>query len=422
MDILSNEKSERYSSDKSSSEKSERYPVVHVQGGSAIRRPLIVLAVCAVAAIGYLARDFLIPTAGAVVLALILTPVANTFERLRLSATPAAAASVTLLALGLAGLLAISIPAVSNWIDQGPFLTYTMERKLEGLRKSLAVVQQVSKQVEQATAAAAPTAPATTPPEKVVVREKSLLGDLATTAPGVLLQIGYAGVLALMLLAHRNTSRRQIMRIPGSFNTRVRLARMMRDINERVAQYLFSLAVIYTCVAAIATVALALLGFPNAIVWGVLMGLAGFVPFIGSAVMIAVVALVALLTFEDWPHIVAAPAVLLVIHILESQFITPLFVSRRCALNTVAVFTTIALLGWMWGTIGAIVAVPLLILLSTVAAHLPSLRWLDVLLADDRPVSEKVARKPMLASVKRPPPLKPASALRQPRRRLAAAK
>ena len=53
MDILSNEKSERYSSDKSSSEKSERYPVVHVQGGSAIRRPLIVLAVCAVAAIGY---------------------------------------------------------------------------------------------------------------------------------------------------------------------------------------------------------------------------------------------------------------------------------------------------------------------------------------------------------------------------------
>jgi predicted PurR-regulated permease PerM len=421
VDILSNEKSERYSSDKSSSEKSERYPVVHVQGGSAIRRPLIVLAVCAVAAIGYLARDFLIPTAGAVVLALILTPVANTFERLRLSATPAAAASVTLLALGLAGLLAISIPAVSNWIDQGPFLTYTMERKLEGLRKSLAVVQQVSKQVEQATAAAAPAAPATTPPEKVVVREKSLLGDLATTAPGVLLQTGYAGVLAFMLLAHRNTSRRQIMRIPASFNTRVRLARMMRDINERVAQYLFSLAVIYTCVAAVATAALALLGFPNAIVWGVLMGIAGFVPFIGSAVMIAVVALVALLTFEDWPHIVAAPAVLLVIHTLESQFITPLFVSRRCALNTVAVFATIALLGWMWGTMGAIVAVPLLILLSTIAAHLPSLRWLDVLLADDRPVSEKLASKPALASVKRPPP-KSASALRQPRRRLATAK
>jgi hypothetical protein len=93
-------------------------------------------------------------------------------------------------------------------------------------------------------------------------------------------------------------------------------------------------------------------------------------------------------------------------------------VSRRCALNTVAVFATIALLGWMWGAIGAIVAVPLLILLSTIAAHLPSLRWLDLLLADDRPVSEKLARKPALASVRRSPP----GSTRQPRRRLAAAK
>ncbi len=399
-------------------EKTERYPVVHMHGGSAIRRPLMVLAVCAVAALGYMARDFLIPTAGAVVLALILTPVANTLDRLRVPATASAAASVTLLALGLVVLLAISIPALTNWIEQTPLLTYTLERKLEGVRKSLAFLQEVSKQVEQAASAAAPTTPTTAPPpEKVVVREGSLLTAIVTTTPGVALQVFYAAVLAFLLLAHRNSSRRQIMRIPASFPTRVRLARMMRDINERVGQYLFSLAVIYTGVAACSTVALALLGFPNAIIWGVLMGIAGFVPFIGSTVTIAVVALVALITFDDWPRIVGAPIALLVIHVVESQFITPVFVSRRCALNTVAVFAGIALLGWMWGAIGAIVAVPLLILLSTIAAHLPSLRWLEVLLADDHPVSEKLARKPALASVKRP-----SAAIRQPRRRLAATK
>lgn len=397
----------------------ERYPVVHMHRGSAIRRPLIVLAVCAVAALGYVARDFLIPTAGAVVLALVLTPVANTFERLRLPASLSAAASVLLLAMGLAALLAISIPALTNWIDQAPYLTYTLEHKLEGVRKSLAVVQEVSKQVEQAATAASPATPAVTPPEKVVVREKSLLGELASTTPGLLLQVFYAAVLAFLLLAHRNNSRRQIMRIPASFNTRVRLARVMRDINERVGHYLFSLAVIYAGVAMCATVALALLGFPNAIIWGVLMGIAGFVPFIGSAVTIAVVALVALLTFDDWPHIVGAPAALLAIHLTEANFVTPMFVSRRCALNTVAVFASIALLGWMWGAIGAIVAVPLLILVSTIAANLPSLRWLEILLADDRPVSARIARKPALASVARPPTY---TRVRQPRRRLATAK
>jgi predicted PurR-regulated permease PerM len=394
-----------------------RYPVVHVQGGSAIRRPLIVLAVCAVGVIGYLARDFLIPTAAAIVLALMLTPVAKKLEQAHVPPTPAAAASVSLLALLVAGLLAVAIPSISSWASQAPYLTYTLEHKLEGLRSSLAIVKQVSDRVEEA-ASAAPASPAKPPPEKVVVREKSMLGELASTTPIVILQIGYACVLAFMLLAHRNDHRRQMLRIPLSWGTRVRLARMMRDINDRVGHYLFALAVIYAFVAVIAAVALALLGFPNAIMWGIVMGLASFVPFVGAPLTIVLVALVALISFDDWPRIVGAPLVLLVIHFSESQFITPMFVSRRCALNTVAVFVTIALLGWMWGAIGAIVAVPLLILLSTIAAHLPSLRWLEVMLSDDRPVSEKVARKPALVSVKRPT-FKPP---RQPRRRLVTTK
>ena len=69
-----------------------RVPTVHLRGASAIRRPLIVLAVCAVGVVAYLARDFLIPTAAAIVLALILTPVAKKFERLRLPSTAAAGA------------------------------------------------------------------------------------------------------------------------------------------------------------------------------------------------------------------------------------------------------------------------------------------------------------------------------------------
>jgi predicted PurR-regulated permease PerM len=371
-------------------------PTVHVRGNSAIRRPLIILAVCAVAAVGFVARDFLIPTAGAVVLALILTPVANTLERIRLPPTAAAVVAVVLLGLVVAGILSLVIPSIADWAAQAPFLTLTLQRKLEGLRRSLAFMQELTSKVEQAASASAARTSDTA--EKVVVNNHSLLGQLASTTPAVILQIAYAGVLAFMLLAHRNGHRRQILRIPVSFETRVRLARMMRDINERVGHYLFSLAVIYSCVAVLATVALALIGVPNAMMWGVLLGVASFVPFVGPPVVIALVALVGLLTFEDWPRIVAAPAILVLIHFAESQFVTPAFVSRRCSLNTVGVFVTIALLGWMWGAIGAIVAVPLLILLSTIAAHLPSLRWLEVLLSDDRPASRWVSERPPLAS------------------------
>ena len=82
-------------------------------GDSAIRRPLIILwRSCAVAGVGYVARDFLIPTAGAIVLALILTPVANTLERVRLPPTPAAAVSVLLLALVVPASLSLAIPSI----------------------------------------------------------------------------------------------------------------------------------------------------------------------------------------------------------------------------------------------------------------------------------------------------------------------
>lgn len=376
-----------------------RVPTVHLRGGSAIRRPLIVLAICAVGVVAYLARDFLIPTAAAIVLALILTPVAKQLERLRLQPTAAAGASVSLLALVVAGLLVVAAPALTSWAQQAPYLTYTLERKLEGLRKSLAFVKQVTDRVEQATQAQpAQTTATQPPPEKIVVRDKSLLSEVMSTTPALLLQIGYAAVLSFMLLAHRNDHKRQILRVAINFNTRVRLARVMRDINERVGTYLFALAVIYSLVALASTIVLALLGFPNPILWGVLMGLASFVPFVGPPVAIGLVALVALITYEDWLHMLAAPLALAAIHFVESQLITPVFVSRRCALNTVAVFAGVALLGWMWGAVGAIVAVPLLILVSTVAAHLPSLRWLEVLLSEDRPVSDRLAVKPPLAS------------------------
>ena len=377
-----------------------RVPTVHLRGGSAIRRPLIVLATCAVGVVAYLARDFLIPTAAAIVLALILTPVAKKFERLRLPPTAAAGASVSLLALVVMGLLVVAAPAISSWAEQAPYLTYTLERKLEGLRKSLAIVKQVTDRVEQAAQAQPSQATADQkPPDTIVLRDQSLLSEVVSTTPALLLQIGYAAVLSFMLLAHRNDHKRQILRVPINFNTRVRIARVMRDINERVGTYLFALVIIYSLVAVASTVVLALLGFANPILWGVLMGLASFVPFVGPPVAIGLVAFVALLTYEDWMHMLAAPAALTAIHFVESQLITPAFVSRRCALNTVAVFAGVAFLGWMWGAVGAIVAVPLLILVSTVSAHLPMLRWLEVLLSEDRPVSERLAVKPPLASV-----------------------
>ena len=161
-----------------------RVQTVHVRGVSAIRRPLIILSVCAIAGVGYVARDFLIPTAGAIVLALMLTPVANTLERIRLPSTLAAAASVLLLTLVIAGILSLAIPSIADWAAQAPYLTLSLQRKLEGLRKSLVFMQELTSKMEQATNVAG--AAKAVESEKVVVTSRSLLGQLASTTPAVI--------------------------------------------------------------------------------------------------------------------------------------------------------------------------------------------------------------------------------------------
>ncbi len=78
----------------------------------------------------------------------------------------------------------------------------------------------------------------------------------------------------------------------------------------------------------------------------------------------------------------------------------PLIVLAVCAVGVVACLARDFLIPTAAAIVLAlVVAVPLLILISTVAAHLPSLRWLEVLLSEDRPVGERLAVKPPLASV-----------------------
>ncbi len=197
-----------------------------------------------VAALGYVARDFLIPTAGAVVPGARPDAGRQHFRAPAHPALPVRRRVRRLLAMGLALLLAISIPALTNWIDQTPYLTYTLQRKLEGVRKSIAVVQEVSKQVEEAASAATPSAPAAAPPEKVVVREKSLMAELASNTPGCCCRhllcrgAGLPAARPSQQLAATDHAHPCVVQYPGAARP------VMRDINERVGHYLFSLAVI----------------------------------------------------------------------------------------------------------------------------------------------------------------------------------
>jgi predicted PurR-regulated permease PerM len=128
-----------------------------------------------------------------------------------------------------------------------------------------------------------------------------------------------------------------------------------------------------------ATAALAwLVGLPNPLLWGALAAVLNYLPYIGPALVIGTLGVAGLLTFPTLGEAIVAPLIFLGIVAIEGQFLTPALMGRRLEINPFAVFLAIAFCTWLWGPIGAFVAVPLLLalrisLLNTLGEEKPEL-------------------------------------------------
>lgn len=345
-----------------------------------IRICLIILALVACLTIGVAAADLLAPTAVAVVLALVLAPASAGLEKLRVPAGVAALVVVvaTVSVLVFAGLK--FAPSVADIVRRGPVIMRSVEIKLSPIRKQIAAVetasQQMSRGPEKTSARIVP----------VVEASNGVLYSLATTAPGILAKIVYVTVLTIFLLSTRRHYTNQLILLPRTYIGRLRMARICRDVKSRVSGYLFTLAMINVGLTIVTAIGFRIAGIPHGLLWGVAYGLLNFVPIIGPTTVIISAAVYGLITGHTIVQMLLPPAILLGIDTVEAYLVQPWLLSRRIVVSPVAIFVVVAMLVWMWGAYAAITAIPALILLHTVAMHVPSMRAFAMLLATEQGV------------------------------------
>ena len=102
---------------------------------------------------------------------------------------------------------------------------------------------------------------------------------------------------------------------------------------------------------------------------GVLAAVLNYIPYIGPAIVISTLFVVGLLVHSTLAEALIAPLLYLLVVTVEGQFLTPVFMGRRLELNPFAVFLAVAFFAWLWGPLGAFLAVPMLMSLSVVAGH-----------------------------------------------------
>jgi predicted PurR-regulated permease PerM len=136
---------------------------------------------------------------------------------------------------------------------------------------------------------------------------------------------------------------------------------VVREIENSITTYLATITLINIVLGGVVGLLMYLLGMPNPVLWGVLAGVLNYIPYVGPAATTAILALVALLTFPELSDALLPPGLFLLITTLEGYVVTPAAVGNRLTLNPLVIFLTLIVWFWMWGVVGALLTVPLLV-------------------------------------------------------------
>ena len=326
---------------------------------------LAAILVLLVVGFAFAARTLLLPVFLALFLSILFGPLVQRLRRWHIPEVVGAGLVVLVIVSGCgAGVYYLAAP-LQSWIERGPYIPYQTRQKIETLRKG---AEAATKRVEELAKTGARQAPAQTaeqepgkptePPVSPIVKEAGafLLGTATSTT---ITFFSLIVVLYFMLAGGRRTVDGVIQSLDSAQSAR-QLVGLVYEMNALIARYIQVISLINFGLGACVAGALALAGFPNALLWGFVVGLLNYLPFVGPFLSITFIGAIALLSFDSWTAIALPPVIVLVFQIVESHFVTPALVGRRLQLNPIAVILSILFWTWMWGLIGAILAVPIL--------------------------------------------------------------
>ncbi|WP_220750708.1 AI-2E family transporter [Jannaschia sp. AI_61] len=312
---------------------------------------LVLLACVATGAALEYAQPILAPALAAIVLGVVLAPAMDFLSRLGLGA--AAAAFVVLIVFsGLASLLFFAIePSLSRAVSQAPILWAELEDLLRFLRDAVGGVQELQDSVSEAL----------TDPDG----EEASGSSTAMAVPSLFDALSYgpallAGILVFLgtlffFLTGRADLYRQISNQIASITSET-----LRDAEGQVSRYFLTITCINFGFGCCVSLAMAVLGMPEPVLWGVATFLLNFVMYLGPAMIAVALLLGGIVTFDGIMSFV--PALVFVgFNMVEAQFVTPALVGRHMSLNPLFVFLSLIFWLWLWGPLGGFVAIPLVV-------------------------------------------------------------
>ncbi len=214
--------------------------------------------------------------------------------------------------------------------------------------------------------------------ESSLDRLKTSVAPLAIPIAGVVIVF----VLCLFFLSQREDLRNRLIRLAGPRNLTL-TTRTLDDAGHRISQYLVAQTVINAALGALIALGLYLIGVPYAALWGAFVAVLRFVPYIGSMAAALMPAALAFAIFPGWREVMLTVLLFLALDVVTAYFVEPMLIGQRTGVTAIALLVSTLFWSWLWGPIGLVLATPLTVSLAVLGRHLPSLRFLSIVLGDE---------------------------------------
>jgi predicted PurR-regulated permease PerM len=331
---------------------------------------LNILIGLAIVAFLFFARSVILPIIIAFIAAMVLKP--SVFWLSRWHIPPALSSLLIIGAFFCAtafGFLELSQPAM-KWVNNAP-------QNLEKLRargEKLFPTEKFKNAVNAVNVlGASPEEPGKPPPVPVQVKEPGKATETLTWTGGMLAGIVETIVLLYMFLVLGDDYLQKILDASDTAREKNQILKISREVQKIISGYMFTVSIINGIFGALVGVGLFFLGIPNAALWGVLAAFLNYIPYFGPIIGIIIVGLVGVVSDGSIARDVLPAIWYLLLHVLEADLVTPILLGRQFTVSPLIVFISLLFWVWLWGPLGALLSMPLLMTIKVIFREIPQL-------------------------------------------------
>jgi predicted PurR-regulated permease PerM len=336
--------------------------------GRSVTRALWIVTICVAVAALRIGRELLVPIVMALLITLVLSGIVETLRRYRIPRALSAVVLLVLFGVAIGGMLyAVGTPA-RQWIDSAPRVLRTIEHKTRPAQSVVRRLDAIARRASALAGAADPpvaTASLSAPPPGAAVSAM----DVVEGTSGVLAALLMGAALTLLLLAAGPPALARMAAPVTTDGRAIHVLRVIEAIRMELGRYYGTLAMINLLFGAITALLMWLIGMPNPVLWGALAGVLNFIPYLGCATTLAILTIVAFVSFDRISQTALVAASFLALAAIEGHIVEPVFLGRRLDLNPIVVLVALWVGACIWGIAGMVVALPLLVATKVAASH-----------------------------------------------------